>query len=337
MLEKPALQGEKICACLQAEYALQLTGVDFLPLGADMDTAVYRVSAADGKLYFLKLRRGSFNEISVLLPQTLSQLGVRQVILPLPTSTGSLWTTLEGYTAVLYPFLTGTDGYETPLTQCQWADFGAAMKKLHTIQPSAAWVDRLSKETFDPSYRQNLKNYLLNLEAIFAVDSIAANLIAFLKPKQPVIAALVQRAEAYAHTLLSQPHAYVVCHADIHAANLLICDENTFFMVDWDTPMLAPKERDLMFIGGSQGFTGTTPEEEETWFYRGYGAVEINPLALAYYRYERIIVDISIYCDQLLLSSEGGADREESLGFLKSNFLPGGTIEVACQGDRNLL
>jgi spectinomycin phosphotransferase len=129
----------------------------------------------------------------------------------------------------------------------------------------------------------------------------------------------------------------VICHSDLRAGNLLITSPEEFYVVDWDDPMLAPKERDLMFIGGGQGFTGTTPKDEETWFYRGYGAVEINHLALAYYRYERIIVDIAIYCDQLLLSSAGGADREESLGFLKSNFLPGGTIQVAEQAGRTHL
>jgi spectinomycin phosphotransferase len=44
------------------------------------------------------------------------------------------------------------------------------------------------------------------------------------------------------------------------------------YNVDWDHPNLAPKERDLMFIGGAQGFIGHAPQEEETLFYLGYGA-----------------------------------------------------------------
>jgi spectinomycin phosphotransferase len=42
MLEKPDLQDEKIGACLQDEYGLLAVQVAFLPLGADMNTAVYR-------------------------------------------------------------------------------------------------------------------------------------------------------------------------------------------------------------------------------------------------------------------------------------------------------
>ena len=51
-----------------------------------------------------------------------------------------------------------------------------------------------------------------------------------------------------------------------------------------------------MFIGGGQGFAGLTPQEEEGLFYRGYGEAQIDPVAPAYYRYERIVEDIAVFC-----------------------------------------
>jgi hypothetical protein len=107
-----------------------------------------------------------------------------------------------------------------------------------------------------------------------------------------------------------------------------------FYIVDWDNPILAPKERDLMFIGGAQGFTGHTSQEEETLFYRGYGQTPIDPIALAYYRYERIIEDIAVICEQIFLTNDGGKDREQFLKYLQSNFLPNNTIDIAYQSDR---
>jgi spectinomycin phosphotransferase len=125
-----------------------------------------------------------------------------------------------------------------------------------------------------------------------------------------------------------------LCHADIHAWNLLIADDDALYMVDWDTLIFAPKERDLMFIGGGLGGNGRTPQEEETLFYQGYGPANINQIALAYYRYERIIEDIGVYCQQIFLSDEGREDRPQAVEYLKSNFRPNGTIAVACQSDR---
>jgi spectinomycin phosphotransferase len=105
-------------------------------------------------------------------------------------------------------------------------------------------------------------------------------------------------------------------------------------MVDWDTLIFSPKERDLMFIGGGLGDSGYTPQEEETLFYQGYGQTQINPTALAYYRYERIVEDIAVYCEQIFVSDKGGKDRKQSLEDLKSNYLPDSTIEVARHSDR---
>ncbi|HEX7588011.1 MAG TPA: aminoglycoside phosphotransferase family protein, partial [Anaerolineae bacterium] len=61
---------------------------------------------------------------------------------------------------------------------------------------------------------------------------------------------------------------------------------------------------------------------------------EIDPIALAYYRYERIVQDLAIYCDQIFLSTTGGPDRELTLRYFKSNFLANNTIEIAYASDK---
>jgi spectinomycin phosphotransferase len=122
--------------------------------------------------------------------------------------------------------------------------------------------------------------------------------------------------------------AYVLCHSDIHAGNVLIGANGSFHIVDWDDPILAPKERDLMYVGA--GIGGIWNEaREEALFYGGYGRMDIDPIALAYYRHERIVEDIAIFCRQIFLSQDGGADREQALEHMRSNFLPGHTIDMA--------
>jgi len=159
---------------------------------------------------------------------------------------------------------------------------------------------------------------------------------AFLKTKRDETLELVKQTEQLALALNAQPPEFILCHADIHAWNLLIDVNDALYMVDWDTLIFAPKERDLMFVGGGLGGNGHTPQEEEILFYQGYGQTQINQIAMAYYRYERIIEDIAVYCEQIFLSDNGGEDREQSLENLKSNFLPNGTIEIACQYDKIL-
>lgn len=90
-----------------------------------------------------------------------------------------------------------------------------------------------------------------------------------------------------------------------------------------------------MFIGGGIDNIWKS-EREEKVFYEGYGKTEINLAALAYYRYERVIEDLAVICEQLLSTEEGGADRERSYGWFASNFEPGNTIDIAKNTDKLL-
>jgi spectinomycin phosphotransferase len=336
MLEKPDLQDERIIGCLQAEYELNGAQVAFLPLGADLNTAVYRVVADDETPYFLKMRSGVFDETSVALPKFLSDQGITQIIAPLTTQTGHLWANLDTFKVILYPFVEGRNGYEVSLSERHWGDSGAALKRIHTAVVPPALIRRIRQETYSPQWREIVKTSLGRVEDDILDDPVAVELAAFLKAKRDEILDLIGRAERLAQALLARSPKFVLCHSDVHAGNILIDADNAFYIVDWDDPIMAPKERDLMFISGGQGFVGHTPQEEETLFYRGYGQTQIDPIALAYYRYERIVEDIAVYCEQLFSTDEGGEDREQSLRYLKSNFLPNGTIEVAYESDKTL-
>ena len=83
---------------------------------------------------------------------------------------------------------------------------------------------------------------------------------------------------------------------DIHAGkDACICR-------DW-IARLAPRERDLMFIGA--GVAGHWRDAQEAaWFYEGYGPQQPDAQAMAYYRCERIVADVVDYCEQIM-----GEDR----------------------------
>lgn len=334
MLEKPNLHDELIVACLEIDFTLSVSSITFLPLGADLNTAVYRAVADDGQPYFVKLRRGVFDETSVALPRFLSEQGIKPIIAPLPAQTGKLWAELGAFKLILYPFIAGHDGYEVKMSERHWRDFGTALKRIHTAAVPPALCGRIRQEEYSPTYRAAVKSFLDRIEEDSFDDPVAVEVAAFLRSKQGEIRDLVRRAERLALALQARSPEFIVCHSDIHAGNIFIGVADTFYIVDWDEPIRAPKERDLMYIGGALLGRWRTAEEEEALFYPAYGQTEIDPRAMAYYRYERIIEDIAIYCEQLLLTDEGGDDRQQSLGYLKSNFLPGHTIETAYKTDR---
>lgn len=329
MLEKPDIQDEQIIACLQADYGLQITQFDFLPLGGNLCTAVYRAVADDKTKYFCKLRCSEFDEISVELPKFLHEQGIPQIIPPLVTSTGQLWAALGESTLILYPFMEGISGFEVELSEGQWADFGTALQRIHTMNLPSALMQRIQKESYSTESRDICRNVLQRLENETFDDPVMAGLADYLLPKRETVLDLLRRAEQLAHTLASRSPEWVLCHSDIHPGNLFIDEKGALFIVDWDSPMLAPKERDLMFIGGGQGYVGVTAQEEEMNFYRYYGQTPIDPVAMAYYRCERNLYDLSVECPRILSSDGGDQDRAKSLEIVSWFFLPGGPIEMA--------
>jgi spectinomycin phosphotransferase len=334
MLEKPNISEELIISRLQEEYGLSVAQFIFLPIGADSRTAVYRVLAENGTSYFLKLRR-NFKDVIVRVPLFLKESGVQEIIVPYENKSGQHWADFGEYKIILYPFIEGKDGFERELTDKHRRILGAAFKKIHTAQIPAELKESIRKEVFSSEWRDDMKSYQAQVEKTVFTERTAAKLAEFMRSKRSEILRLIERAEKLASELRSKPLAFCLCHTDIHGGNILIGTDgqlpistDKLYIVDWDDPLLAPKERDLMFIGGGIDEIWKTSREEAI-FYERYEKTEINIAALAYYRYERVIEDLVVICEQLLTTDEGGADRERSYGWFTSNFEAGGTIEIA--------
>lgn len=332
MLEPLNISHTQLTSALESAYGLRVRRTDFLPLGADVDTAVYRVVAEDRSSYFVKLRRGAFNESSVTYPKYLHDQGVRHIIPALPVDNGELWTDVREFKLVLYPFVEGRDAYQVALSEQHWLAFGATLRRIHEVTPPASILRRLPREAYSDHWRATVKALLERGGA--GLDPLAADMVGFLESKRDDILRLIGRTEDLAADLEAQQLELRMCHADLHAGNLLVGEDDGFYLVDWDTLLLAPKERDLMFIGAGLMGGHRPSDEERELFFKGYGETEASDLALAYFRFERIIQDIAAFGEELLSGEGGDEDRRQSLRYLKGNFLPNGTIDLALRAEQ---
>lgn len=331
MLEKPDIPDSAIIACLQADYSLTAE-LTFLPIGADRHSAVYRAFTAGSAAYFVKLRGGAFDEMTIHIPKLLHDGGITQVIPPLATQSGALWTTVADFMLAVFPFIEGRDAYEVAMLDRHWVEFGQALQGIHATVLPPEIAARIQREAYTPHYREAVRRFLQTTAETTYDDPVAAGLSALLQRQQDTIMTLVNRAETLATMLQAQSPPFVLCHADIHAGNILIDNSGRLYIVDWDTLIFAPKEHDLMYAGGGQFPNHRSPHEEETLFYQGYTTAQPDPAGLAYYRYERIVQDIMAYCEQILLSGARGADREVGLRQLTNQFAPGNVVEIALKG-----
>lgn len=330
MLEKPNLSDDGLVACLRDAYDLRVAQLDFLPLGADVNSAVYRAVSTDGSAFFVKLRCGPFDELSAAIPGFLGEQGIASIIAPRRAAGGALWCRLEPYTVTVYPFVSARDAYEVELSEQQWVEFGAALKSIHAAPLPTALRDRLPRETYTPHWGDRVREYQKRARRDTFDEPVAAELARFMRGQETTITRLVEAADRLAAALAARRRELILCHADIHAGNLLITDAGALYIVDWDTAMLAPKERDLMYPGSGLG-RGWGRAETLVWFYQGYGPATVDAAAIAYYRCDRVVRDIAEFCEQLLDTTEGGQDRAQALRFLTGSFDTNGIVDIALQ------
>ena len=201
----------------------------------------------------------------------------------------------------MYPFVEGQNGFSRNLTDDQWINLGKALRQVHEIDVPPSIQNRIRREAYSPKWREAVRSLYAHIEAEPIGDEIALKLLKFMKENMLAIRRLVDRAEQLGQKLQDQSPKFVLCHSDIHGGNVLMDGNDTIYIVDWDDPIMAPKERDLMFIGGGVANVWNKPHEEKL-FYKGYGKTEVNTTILAYYRHERIVEDIAVYGQELLLT-----------------------------------
>src|SRR5438105_7589808 len=133
MREPPRISEEDLRACLQDQYDLSPVTLTFLPLGRDYDAGMYRVESEQGTAYALKVTSRPLYEPRCLVPRYLSNQGIASVVAPIPTKSQTLWTKLEDWTVIVYPFIDG-DTSLTGMTNAQWKEVGTIFQRIHHVR-----------------------------------------------------------------------------------------------------------------------------------------------------------------------------------------------------------
>ncbi len=324
---------------LRAHYAIDVQAITPLAEGADIHAATYKAHASDHLFYFVKLKYGNERKTPTHILSLLDDAGVEQIISPIKTIHGHFALHLDQYAIVMYPFIEGKNGFTQKLTHQQWTMLGKAFRRIHEIDIHTPDLQNIRHESYSSKYRQAVRALDAAIQQrSTSKDQISQNFLDSMREQRALIHTLINQAEELCNSIKTKKVQYVLCHSDIHAGNVLIQENGSFYIVDWDEPIIAPKERDLMFIGGGVGNAWNIPEEEVA-FYQGYGSSDINLPLLAYYRCERIIEDIAEYAEALLIKKpdDQHSNRLEMYTHFIAMFEPNGVVDIALKTYSNLL
>ncbi len=334
MLEKPNLEDALIIDCLQAAFGFAVETLEFLPVGNDPTAWVYKVSTVS-RPYFLKVKRGDVPPSTVHVPRGLYEAGIQQIVTPVPNHSGELWTPLAGFNLILYPYIDGRSGMEIGLSSEQWTKLGAILKRIHQTRLSPQIDTIVPRESFVPNSKWTAA--LLAIEPKLIQHAFntpyEAELAIFWREHAAEIMRINERTHELGQLLKARSLPFVICHADIHTANILVKSSGQLYVVDWDGTIFAPKERDLMFIIGEKNH----PSPHERAFLSGYGSADIDWQAMAYYRYEWVIQEIAEYGELIFLTANiGDVTAADALSGFKQLFDAGDVVEQAYKSENAL-
>lgn len=334
MLERPDLSDDAIAGCLHDNYRIQASAITFLPIGYDATAWVFRVESADGTPYFLKTKSVTPDAASLAAPHFLAEIGVPGIVAPLATVSGGLCAPLAaGFTAVLYPFIDGRMGAAGGMLPEQWVHLGQAVRRIHQATPPPALAAQMRREPFAPLKGDLAWSLHEEVARTRYEHPVRQECAAFWMERRAEIEAIFRRAEELGRLAQARQPEIVLCHADIHVWNVLVDRRGRLHIVDWDETILAPRERDLMHQVESARPSGPV-DADEALFRQGYGPVEIDPVILAYYRYEWVVQEIAEFGKQVLRSDEGGEiTRQDGLRHFRALFAPGDVVESAYRSD----
>ncbi len=307
-------------------YGINVSAFISISGGADVHSETYKVETPDQGSYFVKIKQGVHHEHNIALQTLLHDAGINHIIAPIKTINGKAFHLIKDCTLIVYPFIKAQDGFNCNLTKDQWINLGKVLKQVQTFGVPLPIKTQLRQETYSPKWRSAVRSMLEQIETVKNDDAIASAMINFIKEHKDEISRLVETADTLSDAVQKKDQDFVLCHSDIHAGNVLVNDDGNLFIVDWDEPIMAQKERDLMFVGGGVGNVWHDQKEVEH-FYQGYGRTNIDKDLISYYRCNRILEDIAIYYEQLV--SPDNENRKEAYQFLVDMFEPNGVVDIA--------
>jgi spectinomycin phosphotransferase len=283
MIEPLGVPDTTLAGWVATGWAHEVAIVRFIPAG--LDGWGYQV---DG--YFLKVRRSAPAPPAWRVPWYLRQCGLTPVVAPVPTSSGAPYLAVSGFSLLLYPYVDGSNLWERGLTDPQWTEYGRFLRALHSFPLPDVDLPVEAFVTTAPD----------RLEALAPAAAVSPWVAELWTAHGDTVRRLAGEVRSLAGRAAALDRPQVLCHADIHPGNLLADAGGGLHVVDWDAPIVAPRERDLLFVfSGEYGEDPINPHREAL-FRRGYGEFPVDDTLMTYYRQERRLDDIALFLANIL-------------------------------------
>lgn len=312
-------------------YALK--GLELTPIdnGADLTASLWKAVDARGRRFAVKWSTGD-SAAGTVLPAALDATRPGSAPAPVPARDGALWAGIGGARLSVMEWIDGTSGFDAPLDEHGWRAFGQLLAALHTLPVEGGVRAVVPREAFDPTrWSDHFEQMDAELDGTVSGES-AERLATLWHTHRAELRGVHRHTFGLAERLPARNDLprHVPCHADPHLGNVVVAGDGRPVLLDFDDAVLAPPERDLMFVlGGGVLADLAAAGEQQAWFMKGYGPHAVDADLLTYYRGLRVLEDTSELAGIVLDPASSDTPRCEALSHIEGAFSPTGLLVQA--------
>src|SRR5262245_49976138 len=315
---------------LRRGWGIDAVALDHLPVG--FGAHHWRADGGDGSRWFVTaadLRRG---HIAAGGPEaTFARLerafrtaawlhdegGLEFVLAPVQSQQGAVMRRAAGHYALrVEPFVEGRSAAEGDFEHAgQRRQAAALVGRLHAAAADVP-VDIPGREEFVLAGREQLAAALDDLDAAWNTGPFAEPARLLLRDQAVGVRERLHRYDRSCDELRRTPERWLLTHGEPHNANLLRPDDGRLLLVDWDTALVAPPERDLWMV---------LDDDLAGWdeYSAAGGIARLDRGALELYRERWALAEICEYVAGFRQPHDDGADAQAAWREL-GEYLPAG-------------
>jgi aminoglycoside phosphotransferase (APT) family kinase protein len=248
----------------------------------------------------------------------LADNGLSFVVAPLPTAgCDVLVDVADHFVAALYPYVNGEprhwDDYRTSTERLEVLE---RVVELHDASNAHAQVDDLAIASLD-----ELDLAIEELGQPWTAGPYGDQARRLLDEHAAPLLRLIESYQRLARQVRAHADRFVVTHGEPHPGNTLVTDRG-IVLIDWDTLLIAPPERDLWIVAGH--------DDQVAAAYTASNGVPVDPAAMACYRLRWDLDEIAGYITLFRRAHTDSADTAESWRNLRHFLQPQGRWPEHC-------
>lgn len=308
MVTEPNLDKDTLKSLLQEQFGIAVKNLTFNPKG--WASWSYIVETADKNRYFLKIYKNeNFDSQNFEFTSKLSSdCGINNIAHPIKAKSGNIVLDFSNFKIVIFNYIEGATSADRKLNDPQLESLGELLAKTH--QSKNIIGPYQVQEDFSNPHKKDILNLFNKLESVNPRNDYqkeAKEL--YLKYKRKFLEEL-EILDQLESKLANQKLVFVNCHGEPSPDNIMLTPQGEVFLIDWDFPLFAPKEKDLMFFD-------TRYDQISKGYEKHSNDTSINKDAESFYGHLWNAQEIADFGTSLLLSNLSGKEYEANLKGLK--------------------